>query len=102
MPSEIRPDIFDVIGRVMPKPMLNFEEKLLEPLTSVFAEYQTIYNSKLDEDPKMKGLPDCQKFQFELVSANMLLEDMFAPPGRIDYLNERQTEAAIDVAAISS
>ena len=50
----------------------------------------------------MKGLPDCQKFQFELVSANMLLEDMFAPPGRIDYLNERQTEAAIDVAAISS
>ena len=39
MPSEINKDMFQVIGRVLPNPSLDFEEKIFEPLTSVFADY---------------------------------------------------------------
>ena len=83
MPSEIGKDMFKVIGRVLPSPNLEFEDKLLEPLTSVFADYQAAYATHLDTNAHMKELPDCRKFAYELVSTNMLLEDVYAPPGRI-------------------
>lgn len=81
--------MFDVMGRVMPDPVLDYEENLLEPLTSVFADYQAAYALKLEDDPSLKELPQCSKFVFELVSSNMLLEDIFAPPGRIDNIANR-------------
>ena len=39
MPSEISDQLFKSISRVMPEPALSYEDSLLEPLTSVFAEY---------------------------------------------------------------
>ena len=39
MPKEISPDMFKVLSRVMPTPVLDYETKLLEPITSVFADF---------------------------------------------------------------
>ena len=39
MPKEISPDMFKVLSRVMPAPVLDYETKLLEPITSVFADF---------------------------------------------------------------
>lgn len=35
--------------------------------------------------PTAKSLPDCTAFQMELVNTNMLVRDLFAPRGRIDF-----------------
>ena len=39
MPKEISPDMFKVLSRVMPDPVLDYETLLLEPITSVFADF---------------------------------------------------------------
>ena len=85
MPLEISPHIFESLGRVLPGPSLEYEAVMLEPLTSVFADFQAAYKLLSDQDQRLKELPDCRKFVFELVSTNMLLEDIYAPQGRIQY-----------------
>ena len=44
MPSEISRDMFKVLSRVLPAPVLAYEHNLLEPLTSVFGDFQNEYN----------------------------------------------------------
>lgn len=39
MPSEITRDMFKVLSRVMPAPVLDYEKNLLEPLTSIFSDF---------------------------------------------------------------
>jgi len=41
-------------------------------------------------------LPDCRKFVFEVVSFNMLLEDIYAPQGLIDYQPQQRQEVFLD------
>ena len=43
MPTEINPDMFKYLSRVMPSPVLDYETIFLEPITSVFADFQTEY-----------------------------------------------------------
>lgn len=84
MPTEISRHFFRALSRVMPEPALFFEESFLEPLTSVFCEFQDHYNRQnFDADPNLKTLPDCKAFTFEVVSTNMLMVDIFAPKGQI-------------------
>lgn len=45
MPTQIDRDMLKMLSRVMPEPVLDFEKTLLEPLTSVFADFQAHYNS---------------------------------------------------------
>ena len=78
--------MFKVLSRVLPAPVLVYEHNLLEPLTSVFADYQSAYNKQdFNLDPNLKTLPDCTDFTFEVVNTNMLLADVYAPRGRIPY-----------------
>lgn len=83
MPLEISAHMFENLGRIMPEPTLEYEAVMLEPLTSVFSGFQAAYKSISDQDSRLNELPDCKQFVFELVSTNMLLEDIFAPKGRI-------------------
>ena len=93
MPTEIRSDMFKMLSRVMPEPILDFEKTLLEPLTSVFADFQAEYNKQdFNMDPDLKTLPDCTVFTFEVVNTNMLMVDIYAPKGRIKYVTPSQTE----------
>lgn len=39
MPRELERDMLRLTSRVMPKPVLDYEKDLLEPLTSVFADF---------------------------------------------------------------
>ena len=61
MPSCISSDMFERIQRFLPMPVLDYELNLLEPLTSVFAEFQEEYNKDkdFDTDRKLISLPDC-------------------------------------------
>jgi hypothetical protein len=43
MPTEISRDMFKVLARIMPAPVLDYEKNLLEPLTSVFCDFQSEY-----------------------------------------------------------
>jgi hypothetical protein len=76
-----------ILSRVMPEPVLDFEKNLLEPLTSVFADFQAHYNNQdFNMDAELKTLPDCTVFTFEVVSTNMLMVDVYAPKDRIKYV----------------
>lgn len=83
MPSGICKDMFKVLSRVMPAPVLCYEKNLLEPITSVFEDFQTAYGKKSGagsgNGAQKKTLPDCKVFTLELISTNMLLEDIYAP-----------------------
>jgi len=86
MPRELGKDMLRLTSRVMPKPVLDYEKDLLEPLTSVFADFQAEYNKQnFDENVNLKSLPCCKEFKFEVVSSNMLLADIYSPKNRIDY-----------------
>ena len=72
------------MGRVMPAPVLRYEKDFLEPLTAVFADFQEAYHKQnFDADPDLKTLPDCREFALEVISSNMLLEDIYAPKDRL-------------------
>ena len=72
--------MFKSISRVIPEPVLVYEMNLLEPLSSVFQDFQTEYNEQdFDADPYLKQLPDCKEFTFEVVNTNMLMKDIYAP-----------------------
>jgi len=43
-PSEISEHMFKFTSRLMPEPILAYEQHMLEPLTSVFADFQDSYN----------------------------------------------------------
>ena len=82
-----------MLSRVMPEPVLDFEKTLLEPLTSVFADFQAHYNSQdFNKDTNLKTLPDCNVFTFEVVSTNMLIVDIYAPKDRIQYAAQQPAE----------
>ena len=64
----------------MPAPLLDFEQNLMEPLTTVFAEFQEKYNTQdFDADPNLKTLPSCYEIIHQTVSTNMLMADIYAP-----------------------
>ena len=77
--------MFKVLSRVIPAPVLDYERNLLEPLTSVFSDFQAEYQKQDFNDPSLKMLPDCNVFAFEVISTNMLMADIYAPKGRIVY-----------------
>lgn len=97
LPSELSEHMFRSTARVMPKPLLEYEKHLLEPLTSVFSDFQDSYKKQdFNSDPDLKMLPDCREFVFEVVSSNMLLEDMYAPRGRIKYTPVQTEEVKLE------